>query len=90
MERFIPYERLSKKKQRELCRKKRGSWGALNPGTRKEANPRAYNRKKARSLRDTDGYEPFLYVCDRSSSGLIYKLPGNMLRVQCKAERGRA
>lgn len=49
MERFIPYEKLSKRKQRELDRKKRGSWGEVNPVTRKPENPRAYNRRKARS-----------------------------------------
>ena len=35
MEKFIPYEKLSKKKQRELDLKRRGSWGGLNPVTRK-------------------------------------------------------
>ena len=47
MEKFIPYEKLSKKKQRELNAKKRGTWGNFNPVTRKPANPKAYNRKKA-------------------------------------------
>lgn len=31
---FIPYEKLSKKKQRELDAVKRGSWGSTNPATR--------------------------------------------------------
>lgn len=35
MEQFISYKKLSKKNQRELNRKKRGTWGALNPVTRK-------------------------------------------------------
>ena len=48
MEKFIPYEKLSKKKKRELDAKRRGTWGALNPVTRKSPDPRAYNRKKAR------------------------------------------
>ena len=52
MEKFIPYEKLSKKKQRELDAKKRGSWGGLNPVTRKPENPKAYNRKKARKQYD--------------------------------------
>ncbi|MBR2521429.1 MAG: hypothetical protein IKE62_04520 [Oscillospiraceae bacterium] len=62
MERFVPYAKLSKKKKREFDLKKRGSWGALNPVTRREGDPRAYNRKKARSLRETDGCGPFLYT----------------------------
>jgi hypothetical protein len=52
MEKFIPYEKLSKKKQRKLTAARRGSWGALNPVTRKPENPKAYNRKKARKWSD--------------------------------------
>ena len=48
MEKFIPYQKLSKKKQRELDRKRRGTWGGLNPVTRIPANSKAYNRQKAR------------------------------------------
>lgn len=52
MEKFIPYEKLSKKKRRELAIARRGSWGALNPVTRKPENSKAYNRKKARKWSD--------------------------------------
>ena len=48
MEKFIPFEKLSKKKQREFTVQKRGTWGGMNPVTRKPENPKAYNRKKAR------------------------------------------
>ena len=48
MEKFIAYEKLSKKKKRELDAKRRASWGGVSPVTRKPANPKAYNRKKAR------------------------------------------
>ena len=48
MEKFIAYEKLSKKKKRELDAKRRCSWGGVNPVTRKPANPKAYNRAKAR------------------------------------------
>lgn len=54
MEKFIPYEKLSKKKQRELDRLKRNTWGKLNPVTRKPENPKAYNRRKARNWNDPD------------------------------------
>ncbi len=43
---FIPFEKLQKKKQREIMAAKRGSWGDINPVTRKPENPKAYNRKK--------------------------------------------
>ena len=48
MEKYIPYEKLSKKKQRELDAKRRGSWGSINPVTRKPKNPKAYDRQKVR------------------------------------------
>ena len=54
MEKFIPYEKLSKKKQRELDRKRRNTWGSLNPVTRNAANPKAYNRQKARKWNRDD------------------------------------
>ena len=58
MEKFIPYEKLSKKKQRELDLKKRGSWGGLNPVTRKPRNPKAYDRRKAQSWKKESGPAP--------------------------------
>lgn len=59
MEKFTPYEKLSKKKRRELDALRRGSWGALNPVTRKTANGKAYNRKKAQSRMKDSDFEPF-------------------------------
>lgn len=47
MEKFIPYEKLSKKEKKKLDRARRQTWGDLNPATRKPANSRAYDRKKA-------------------------------------------
>lgn len=52
MNKFIPMEKLSKAKQRELYASKRSTWGAINPVTRKPENPKAYNRKKARKWSD--------------------------------------
>ena len=47
MEKFIPHEKLSKKKKRELAATRRVRW-ERSPVTRRPANPRAYDRKKAR------------------------------------------
>ena len=47
MEKFIPYEKLSKKEKRKIDRTKRRSWGSLSPVTRKPENSRAYNRRTA-------------------------------------------
>lgn len=46
MEKYIPYEKLSKKEKRKLDSAKRCTWGELNPVTRKPQNSRAYNRKR--------------------------------------------
>ena len=46
MEKFIPYEKLSKKEKRKLNQAKRQTWGNLNPVTRKPENSKAYNRKR--------------------------------------------
>ena len=46
MEKFIPYEKLSKKEKRKLDNARRQTWGALNPTTRKSDNIKVYNRKK--------------------------------------------
>lgn len=52
MQKFIPFDKLSKKKQRELNAKQRGSWGSLNPVSRKVESAKIYDRKKARKWKD--------------------------------------
>ena len=54
MEKFIPYEKLSKKKKRELDAGKRTLW-TISPATRKPENPKAYNRRKAQKRMDDSG-----------------------------------
>ncbi|MBQ6720017.1 MAG: hypothetical protein IJN20_06695 [Oscillospiraceae bacterium] len=49
MEKFIPYEKLSKKEKRKLDLAKRQTWGELNPVTRKPENSKAYRRNKTRN-----------------------------------------
>ena len=49
MEKFIPYEKLSKKEKRKMDLAKRQTWGELNPVTRKPENSKAYNRKKSQN-----------------------------------------
>ena len=51
MSSFVPYEKLSKKKKRELDRQRRNVWG-ISPITRKPENPKAYKRKKQRLDQD--------------------------------------
>lgn len=47
MQKFIPYDKLSKKEKRKIDAAKRQTWGELNPATRKPTNSNAYNRKRA-------------------------------------------
>lgn len=59
MEKFVPFEKLSKKARRKRNSEKRVGWGGLSPVTRKPANPRAYNRRKAQRPDDGDAV-PFV------------------------------
>lgn len=52
MDKFIPYEKQSKKRKKAADREKRTIW-TMNPVTRKPENPKAYNRRKA-LYRDDD------------------------------------
>ena len=49
MEKFIPYEKLSKKEKRKIDQARRQTWGELNPVTRKPENSNAYNRRKSQN-----------------------------------------
>ena len=72
MKKYIPYEKLSKKKQRELDRKQRLTWGSLSPVTRNTANPKAYNRQKARKW-DRDDYPPVPFSLHTESRLYVYR-----------------
>ena len=72
MEKFVPYDKLSKKKKRELDKARRGSWYGVNPVTRKPENSRAYNRRKARTWSDDSLTVPF----SRSLSTKVVVLAG--------------
>lgn len=54
MEKFIPFEKLSAKKQKEINARKRKTW-SIDPTTRKTPNPKAYNRNKVKnSMKDAE------------------------------------
>lgn len=52
MEKFTPYEKLSKKEKKKVDQKKRRTWGDINPVTRKPKNSRAYSRQRAQSWKE--------------------------------------
>lgn len=60
MDKYVPFEKLSKKKQRELNAKRRNTWRAINPVTRRPNPPKAYNRRKAPKWNDDSSSVPFL------------------------------
>ncbi|MBR0160276.1 MAG: hypothetical protein IJQ02_03125 [Oscillospiraceae bacterium] len=47
MEKFVPYEKLSKKQRRAVDANRREMW-SISPVTRRPENPRAYKREKTR------------------------------------------
>ena len=59
MEKFIPYEKLSKKEKRKLDQVKRQTWGSLNPTRRKPTNSRAYNRREMQRWRQNQSGTAF-------------------------------
>ena len=71
MEKFIPYGKLSKKEKRKLDNARRGSWGEINPVTRKPENSKAYNRSKARNWkRAFHETNSGTFICIRSDPAL--------------------
>jgi len=74
MEKFIPYEKLSKREQRKRSAKRRTTWGALNPVTRRPENSKAYNRRKARKWSDGSASVPFPLVWNHRPGSLCFSL----------------
>ena len=75
MEKFIPYEKLSKKEKRKLDQAKRQTWGNLNPVTRKPEDSKAYNRNKARNWKREISRNPVpgLFIVSYCSSQRLKK-----------------
>ena len=64
MEKFIPYEKLSKKEKRKIDQARRQTWGELSPVTRKPENSKAYNRSKARNwMREDQRTSSGTFIC---------------------------
>ena len=73
MDKFIPYEKLSKKQRRELNAQRREMW-AISPVTRKPANPKAYNRRKTRKWINDDSHS-VSSVFYKESPALLHQRP---------------
>ena len=52
MDKYVPYEKLSKKEKRKVNAAKRNTWGDINPVTRKPPYSKAYSRKRAQEWKN--------------------------------------
>jgi len=59
MEKFVPFEKLSKKEQRRRNAAKRGVW-TMSPVTRTKESKKIYSRKKAQNWKQTPDSVPSL------------------------------
>lgn len=48
-EKYIPFEKMSKKAQREYYKKQRRDWNGISPVTRCERDPKKYDRAKEKT-----------------------------------------
>ena len=90
MNNFIPYEKLSKKKKRELDNSRRGTWGELNPVTRRPIPPKAYNRSKARKWNYDDSSSVLCFcfrLCRQRPSITSLRLRPRRAPVRLKCRR---
>lgn len=49
-DKFVPQDKMSKKAQKELNDKKRGTWGDTNPVTKVQPNKKTYDRKRDKKI----------------------------------------
>ena len=88
MEKFIPYEKLSKKEKRKIDQARRQTWGDLNPVTRSPENSKAYNRNKARDWK-REYHEPIsgVLLSMISQRGTSYPSVSNCPKSICNHRR---
>ena len=63
---YVCYKKLSKKKQREIDRGKRATWGSVSPVTKKVESAKAYNRKKIQRRQRKS--PPLDFLCKQMNS----------------------
>ncbi len=56
MERFVSYEKLSKKEKRRVNARRRKSWQGASPVTRRAENKKKYSRKKIKARLSDDDF----------------------------------
>lgn len=72
-EKFIAYEKLSKKQRRQADQRKRSGWGLINPVTKVKPSAKIYQRSKtkqdARSYSGTDASCFYMFIKIYASKG---------------------
>jgi len=66
-QKYVPLDKLSKRKKKEYYASKRKGWGELNPVTRETPNPRAYKRKKSGQRYEHEPLSGFFCFADSYS-----------------------
>lgn len=69
MDKYVPFEKMSKRAKQDLAKSHRGSWHGINPVTRKPENPKAYNRRK---VRREDDFHDGLAIYHHSETSCIF------------------
>ena len=62
MKKFVEYEKLSKKRKREIDKARRSDWNGVVPVTKKIESAKLYNRKKHQRRDWESGAGVFLYM----------------------------
>ena len=62
-ERFIPYEKLSKKEKKKIDSIRRGNWNGVDPVTKVVKSKKLYTRKGRRN--DKESFEPYFFAFRR-------------------------
>ena len=52
MKKFISYQKMNKKKRKEIDKQKRGDWGDIKPVTKVVQSKKVYNRKSYKKGHD--------------------------------------
>ena len=71
MKGFVPYDKMSKKRKREIDRRARRTWNGLNPVTRRPDDPRAYKREAVKRNMDSET-RLFCYSCEGNGKVIAF------------------
>ena len=73
MERYIPYEKMSKRQKKEWNARKRILWSS-NPVTRKIEDKKRYNRKRFSESTEAISLNLFIFALFRPKAAFLFSL----------------